>query len=70
MTAEKDTHIVHAVSRTKLTSKDRCDGCSARAKHVVVLLSGGKLYLCGHHTDRSRDALESQGATIYTPNIN
>lgn len=50
-----------------LTKEDRCDGCSAEAKSLVVLRSGGELLLCGHHTDRHREALEAKGGLILDP---
>jgi len=31
---------------------DRCDRCSAAAKLVVTLASGGELAFCGHHANR------------------
>ena len=34
---------------------DRCDRCSAAAKLVVNLTSGGELSFCGHHANRHRD---------------
>lgn len=50
-----------------LTVRDRCDGCSARAKYLIVLDSGKELTLCGHHTKNSRERLEAQGAVIIDP---
>ena len=34
---------------------DRCDRCSAAAKLVVSLTSGGELSFCGHHANRHRE---------------
>ena len=34
---------------------DRCDRCSAAAKLVVSLASGGELAFCGHHANRHRE---------------
>jgi hypothetical protein len=34
---------------------DRCDRCSAAAKLVVTLTSGGELAFCGHHANRHHD---------------
>ncbi|GAA0543569.1 hypothetical protein GCM10010172_26380 [Paractinoplanes ferrugineus] len=34
---------------------DRCDRCSAAARLVVELSSGGELAFCGHHANRHRD---------------
>jgi predicted enzyme related to lactoylglutathione lyase len=50
-----------------LTSSDRCDGCSAQAKHVAVLTSGKVLYFCGHHTARHMDKIVADGGQIITP---
>lgn len=53
--------------RRPFTARDRCDGCSARAKYLIVLATGGELQFCGHHTDTFRASLESQGAKILDP---
>lgn len=53
--------------RRPFTARDRCDGCSARAKYLIVLASGGELQFCGHHTERFRSSLKEQGATILNP---
>lgn len=37
---------------------EMCDRCGVRAQMRIVLDSGGHLYLCGHHTNEHRDALE------------
>ena len=37
------------------TLTDRCDRCSAAAKLVVSLTSGGELAFCGHHANRLRE---------------
>lgn len=50
-----------------LTKQDRCDACSAEARYIVVLQSGGDLILCGHHTDKHREALEARGGIILDP---
>jgi hypothetical protein len=34
---------------------ERCDRCSAAAKLVVTLASGGELAFCGHHGNRHSD---------------
>ncbi|MCU7730137.1 hypothetical protein ODJ79_41025 [Actinoplanes sp. KI2] len=34
---------------------ERCDRCSAAAKLVVSLTSGGELAFCGHHANRHRE---------------
>lgn len=49
------------------TARDRCDGCSARAKYLIVLDSGNELTLCGHHTEELRAPLEAKGAMIIDP---
>jgi hypothetical protein len=38
----------------------QCDGCSARAIYVVTL-SYGELAFCGHHYNKSAQALTEQG---------
>lgn len=42
----------------RFTAADRCDRCSARAKVLAVLHSGGQLYFCGHHARVHRPALQ------------
>jgi hypothetical protein len=34
---------------------ERCDRCSAAAKLVVTLASGGDLAFCGHHANRHHE---------------
>lgn len=34
---------------------ERCDRCSAAAKLVVKLASGGELAFCGHHSNRHHE---------------
>lgn len=41
-----------------------CDRCGVRARFHAVLLSGGELYLCSHHTSQVRDAVEHAGAWL------
>lgn len=53
--------------RRAFTARDRCDGCSARAKYLIILASNAELQLCGHHTERFRQRLDEQGATIIDP---
>jgi len=48
----------------QLTVADRCDRCSARAKVLAVLHSGGQLFFCGHHASAHLPALERQ-ATFF-----
>ena len=43
---------------------DRCDRCSAAAKLVVSLTSGGDLAFCGHHANRHRDDIVRVGERI------
>lgn len=43
---------------------NRCDGCSARATFHIRLASGKSLFMCGHHTRKSMDALVTSGAVI------
>jgi hypothetical protein len=51
----------------RFTAQDRCDGCSAQAKYLIVLSTGGTLQLCGHHTRRNTEALDKLGALILEP---
>jgi hypothetical protein len=39
------------------TLTDRCDRCSAAARLVVSLTSGGELAFCGHHANRLREEI-------------
>ena len=41
-----------------LTAADRCDRCTAQARVLAVLNSGGELLFCGHHGRVHREALE------------
>jgi hypothetical protein len=50
-----------------LTSNDRCDACSARARHVAVLESGKFLYFCGHHANRHLEKIVEDGGQMLTP---
>jgi hypothetical protein len=43
---------------------DRCDRCSAAAKLVVTLTSGGELAFCGHHANQHRDDIVRVGERI------
>jgi hypothetical protein len=42
----------------RFTAADRCDRCSARARVLAVLHSGGQLYFCGHHAQVHQPALQ------------
>jgi hypothetical protein len=37
---------------------DRCDRCSAGAKVLALLHTGGELYFCGYHARMHRSVLE------------
>lgn len=43
-----------------------CDACggACRAVAEIRLVSGGRLYMCAHHTFWHKKALEAQGAEI------
>ena len=43
---------------------DRCDRCTAAAKLVVALRSGGTLAFCGHHANRYADAIVRVAARL------
>jgi len=43
---------------------ERCDRCSAAAKLVVTLTSGGELAFCGHHANRHSDDIARVGERI------
>jgi hypothetical protein len=40
---------------TVASMTERCDRCSAAAKLVVTLSSGGELAFCGHHGNRHHE---------------
>ena len=52
------------VEHITLTLNDRCDACGVSAKSLVCLSNGSKLFLCMHHTNKHKTALETDGATI------
>lgn len=62
-TALQESSLSH-LETPVFTAADRCDACTARAKAKVILSSGGELIFCGHHTEKYRAALASQGAMI------
>ena len=43
---------------------DRCDRCSAAAKLVVTLASGGELAFCGHHANRLHEDIVRVGRRV------
>lgn len=43
---------------------DRCDACSAAAKLLLTLASGGQLAFCGHHANRMARGIASAAAQI------
>ena len=49
------TSLLSPEITTAASLADRCDRCSAAAKLVVTLASGGELAFCGHHANRHRD---------------
>jgi hypothetical protein len=49
------TSLLSPEITTEPAMTDRCDRCSAAAKLVVTLTSGGELAFCGHHANRLRD---------------
>jgi hypothetical protein len=59
MTSLLSPEITTAASLT-----DRCDRCSAAAKLVVSLTSGGELAFCGHHANRHHDDIVRVGERI------
>lgn len=66
MTASSPSSVltVHPSFGRYFTAQDRCDRCSAQAKFLVVLTSQAELQLCGHHTNKHKDALLAQGAEV------
>ena len=52
------------------TAADRCDGCSARARYLVVLSTNKAIQLCGHHATKNKAALEQQGALLFDSETN
>ena len=43
---------------------ERCDACSAAAKLVFTLTTGGELAFCGHHANRMADTIAQTAAQI------
>jgi hypothetical protein len=43
--------------RREAPAAEVCDRCGARARVVVLLLSGRRLYLCWHHVRQHEEAL-------------
>lgn len=54
----------------KINVPDICDACQVTAFIRVVMPSGCDLWFCGHHFEKFRDELVSQGGmyTDYRPN--
>jgi hypothetical protein len=46
----------------RFTAADRCDRCSAHARVLAVLHSGGELYFCDHHARVHRPALRHKAS--------
>ena len=49
---------------TPLTAADRCDRCSAQA-YVRVVLAGGELLFCAHHSREYSDSLQKVAVEIH-----
>jgi hypothetical protein len=58
-TAPRPSQLVHV--------DDRCDRCSAAARVLVLLRSGGELVFCRHHANEFRDGLRSVAVIIESP---
>ena len=43
---------------------ERCDACSAAAKLVFTLTTGGQLAFCGHHANRMAGTITQTAAQI------
>jgi hypothetical protein len=56
--------VTTALAPASLTAADRCDRCSAQAYVRVMLVSGGELLFCGHHSKEHRPALEKVAEDI------
>lgn len=53
--------------QVQLTRLDRCDSCSAAAKAIAYYPEdpmGTSLLFCGHHMNKNRDGLKSQGFEV------
>lgn len=59
MTALLSPEITTVASLT-----ERCDRCSAAAKLVVFLASGGELAFCGHHANRHHEEIVRVGRRV------
>jgi hypothetical protein len=49
------TSLLSPEITTAASLSERCDRCSAAAKLVVTLASGGELAFCGHHANRHHE---------------
>ncbi|MEU4239317.1 hypothetical protein [Actinoplanes sp. NPDC026619] len=58
------TSLLSPETTTVPSMTDRCDRCSAAARLVVTLTSGGELAFCGHHANRHRDDIIRVGERI------
>ncbi|MBB3038442.1 MULTISPECIES: DUF7455 domain-containing protein [Hoyosella] len=48
----------------RLTATDRCDRCSARARVMATLPSGGELLFCNHHANEFQPKLTELEAIV------
>jgi hypothetical protein len=58
------TSLLSPESTTVASLSERCDRCSAAAKLVVHLASGGELAFCGHHANRHHEDIVRVGERI------
>ena len=57
--------LVAAPRAFVLDRTDRCDRCSAAAQVTAVMLTGGVLLMCQHHTNEHATKLLAQDALLY-----
>ena len=58
------TSLLSPEITTVASLSERCDRCSAAAKLVVHLASGGELAFCGHHANRHQEDIVRVGERI------
>jgi transcription elongation factor Elf1 len=61
--------MTSTLTRSQLTTSDRCDRCGAAARVRAVLPSGGELLFCGHHGREHESKLKELSANIQAGQI-
>jgi hypothetical protein len=60
------TQTMTSVIDSAVVDSEVCDYCTARAKILVVLFSGGELTFCGHHANQHADLISRVAAQVVT----